>query len=228
MSLLCRRSVLHVSPCGNCERNISNKAVCRAVLWKYFVLLSHYIAVSTLQLSDCTEFKLIPPEQYDRNISAIDDITKRPLGYMFGVAQNPGVQSEIKNPCVYVKNLTSRDLEVKVSQLHLYIYIMCSRVFAGTDLGVVMLKPPKLKLKSFIYLLFLTKTLVNIKGQNSLCHSCLFTEKEWRAGRGGCDMAWAKMTLIDENIFLALYKSCEGFMGPSCRHKFPCPPKFLM
>ena len=86
------------------------------------VLLSHYIAVSTLQLSDCTEFELIPPEQYDRNISAIDDITKRPLGYMFGVAQNPGIQSEIKNPCVYVKNLTSRDLEVKVSQLHLYIY----------------------------------------------------------------------------------------------------------
>jgi len=77
-------------------------------------LLSYHIAVSTLQLSDCTEFKLIPPEQYDRNISAIDDITKRPLGYMFGIAQNPGVQSEIKNPCVYVKNLTSRDVEVKI------------------------------------------------------------------------------------------------------------------
>lgn len=52
--------------------------------------------------------------------------------------------------------------------IYIYIYIMCSRVFAGTDLGVVVSKPPKLKLKSFIYLLFLTKTLVNIKGQNSL------------------------------------------------------------
>ena len=108
------------------------------------VLLSHYIAVSTLQLSDCTEFKLIPPEQYDRNISAIDDITKRPLGYMFGVAQNPGIQSEIKNPCVYVKNLTSRDLEVKVSQLHLYIYIyiLCVQGYLlGQILGLLCRSP---------------------------------------------------------------------------------------
>jgi len=70
--------------------------------------------VSTSQLSDCPEFKLIPPEQYDRNISAADDITKRPLGYMIATAQYPGVQSEIENPCVYVKNLTSRDLEVMI------------------------------------------------------------------------------------------------------------------
>ena len=72
--------------------------------------------MSTLQLSDCTEFKLIPPEQYDRNISSADDITKRPLGYMIATAQNPVVQSEIENPCVYVKNLTSGDVEVMVSQ----------------------------------------------------------------------------------------------------------------
>lgn len=72
--------------------------------------------MSTSQLSDCPEFKLIPPEQYDRNISAADDITKRPLGYMIATAQYPGVQSEIENPCVYVKNLTSRDLEVMVSK----------------------------------------------------------------------------------------------------------------
>ena len=76
--------------------------------------------MSTLQLSDCTEFKLIPSEQYDRNISVADDFTKRPLGYMIAIAQYPGVQSEIKNPCVYVKNLTSRDLEVMVS---LYPYV---------------------------------------------------------------------------------------------------------
>ena len=78
--------------------------------------------MSTLQLGDCTEFKQIPPEQYDRNISAADDITKRPLGYMIAIAQYPGVQSEIENPCAYVKNLTSRDLEVMVSQLTAWIY----------------------------------------------------------------------------------------------------------
>ncbi|KAJ7351118.1 hypothetical protein OS493_036453 [Desmophyllum pertusum] len=75
------------------------------------------MTVVTLQLSDCKEFKVIPPEQYDRNESAADDIFKRPLGYSYAVAQYPGVQSEIKNPCVYVKNLTSRDVEVMIQTL---------------------------------------------------------------------------------------------------------------
>ena len=84
--------------------------------------------MSTLQLSDCTEFELIPPEQYDRNASHADDITKRPLGYMVATAQSPVVQSEIKNPCVYVKNLTSRDVEVMVSQYCIYYACQLSRI----------------------------------------------------------------------------------------------------
>ena len=58
---------------------------------------------------------MIPPEQYDRNVSAAEDPKKRPLGYMYAQAEYPGVQTQIKNQCVYLKNLTSRDVEVMVS-----------------------------------------------------------------------------------------------------------------
>ena len=64
---------------------------------------------------------MIPPEQYDRDASSAEDLTKRPLGYMLASVQNPGVQSEIKNPCVYLKNLTSRDVEVMVSHHGLFL-----------------------------------------------------------------------------------------------------------
>lgn len=73
------------------------------------------VVASSLQLSDCKEFKVIPPEQYDRNVSSLTDITKRPLGYMYAKADYPTVQSEVKNPCFYVRNLTSRNVEVMVS-----------------------------------------------------------------------------------------------------------------
>ena len=73
------------------------------------------VVASSLQLSDCKEFKLIPPEQYDKNVSSLTDITKRPLGYMYAKADYPTVQSEVKNPCFYVRNLTSRNVEVMVS-----------------------------------------------------------------------------------------------------------------
>lgn len=85
--------------------------ICFFIILTLSVIIS---SVSTLQLSDCPEFKLIPPEQYDRNVSHTDDITKRPLGYIVATAQYPGVQSEIENPCVYLKNLTSRDVEVMI------------------------------------------------------------------------------------------------------------------
>lgn len=88
--------------------------ICFFIFLTFSVIIS---PVSTLQLSNCKEFKLIPPEQYDRNSSSADDMTKRPLGYMFAIAQYSGVQSEIKNPCVYVKNLTSRDVEVMIQTL---------------------------------------------------------------------------------------------------------------
>ncbi|KAL9960775.1 hypothetical protein ACROYT_G034275 [Oculina patagonica] len=88
--------------------------LCVFLFLAFSVIIS---SVSTLQLSDCTEFKVIPPDQYDRNPSSADDITKRPLGYMYANVLYPGVQSEIKNPCVYVKNLTSRDIEVMIQAL---------------------------------------------------------------------------------------------------------------
>ena len=77
----------------------------------------NYAVSFALQLNDCIEFKVIPPEQYDRNTSSADDINKRPLGYMFATAKYPGVQSggNLKNPCAYLKNLTSRAVEVMVS-----------------------------------------------------------------------------------------------------------------
>lgn len=81
-----------------------------------FTLSTLFLVVaSSLQLSDCKEFKVIPPEQYDKNVSSLTDITKRPLGYMYAKADYPTVQSEVKNPCFYVRNLTSRNVEVMVS-----------------------------------------------------------------------------------------------------------------
>lgn len=50
-----------------------------------------FAVFSALQLNDCTEFKVIDPKDYDRDISSINDITKRPLGYMFGIAKYRGV-----------------------------------------------------------------------------------------------------------------------------------------
>ena len=72
---------------------------------------------SALQPSDCKEFKVIPPDQYDRDASAADDISKRPLGYMFDSAKYPGVQSggNLENPCAVLRNLTGRYVEVMVS-----------------------------------------------------------------------------------------------------------------
>ncbi|XP_022795170.1 uncharacterized protein LOC111333814 [Stylophora pistillata] len=88
----------------------------RKICFCSFVIFIVFVSsVSPLQLSDCKEFKVIPPEQYDRNVSSIDDSTKRPLGYIYGKADYPTVQSEGKNPCVYVKNLTARDVEVMAS-----------------------------------------------------------------------------------------------------------------
>ncbi|CAH3136267.1 unnamed protein product [Pocillopora meandrina] len=88
-------------------------------LWNdcFFSFASFIVFVgsaSSLQLSDCKEFKVIPPEQYDRNVSSLTDITKRPLGYMYAKADYPTVQSEVKNPCFYVRNLTSRNVEVMI------------------------------------------------------------------------------------------------------------------
>ena len=74
-----------------------------------------FAVFSALQRSDCTEFKVIDPKDYDRDISSINDITKRPLGYMFGIAKYRGVQTvNLKNPCAYLTNLTSRHVEVMV------------------------------------------------------------------------------------------------------------------
>ncbi|PFX22777.1 hypothetical protein AWC38_SpisGene12676 [Stylophora pistillata] len=90
----------------------------RKICFCSFVIFIVFVSsVSPLQLSDCKEFKVIPPEQYDRNVSSIDDSTKRPLGYIYGKADYPTVQSEVKNPCVYVKNLTARDVEVMIQTL---------------------------------------------------------------------------------------------------------------
>ena len=90
---------------------------CRSLQYKTEILWCEFdfAAFSALQLSDCKEFKVIDPEDYDKNVSSIYDITKRPLGYMFGTAKNPGVQTvNLKNPCAYLTNLTSRNVEVMV------------------------------------------------------------------------------------------------------------------
>ena len=95
------------------------------------LLFLNFSASSALQPSDCTEFKVIPPEQYDRDASAAQDITKRPLGYLFASAKYPGVQSggNLENPCAFLRNLTGRYVEVMVSdftiktkQTNLYLY----------------------------------------------------------------------------------------------------------
>ena len=87
------------------------------ILFSIPFLLIFFSVPSALQPSDCEEFKVIPPNQYDRDTSAADNITKRPLGYMFDSAKYPGVQSggNLKNACAFLKNLTGRYVEVMVS-----------------------------------------------------------------------------------------------------------------
>lgn len=83
--------------------------------WEILWFELDFAVFSTLQRSDCTEFKVIDPKDYDRDVSSINDIEKRPLGYMFGIAKFPGVQTvNLKNPCAYLTNLTSRHVEVMV------------------------------------------------------------------------------------------------------------------
>ncbi|XP_068714554.1 uncharacterized protein [Montipora foliosa] len=94
---------------------------CRCLDLCYFIvslLICSLISVmSALEASDCKEFKLIAPLHYDRNSSSVNDITKRPLGYMFATAQYPVVQSNVENPCALLKNLTGRYVEVMVQTL---------------------------------------------------------------------------------------------------------------
>ncbi|KAM7439396.1 hypothetical protein ABFA07_011217 [Porites harrisoni] len=87
--------------------------------WMFFICSVFFNQVfSALQLNDCTEFKVIDPKDYDRDISSINNITKRPLGYMFGIAKYRGVQTvNLKNPCAYLTNLTSRHVEVMFQTL---------------------------------------------------------------------------------------------------------------
>ena len=75
------------------------------------------LVTSALDSSNCKEFKAIPPSQYDRNTSSASEKDKRPLGFMFGIAEFPTVQSDVKNPCAVLKNLTGRYVEVLVSKM---------------------------------------------------------------------------------------------------------------
>ncbi|KAK2547974.1 hypothetical protein P5673_031917, partial [Acropora cervicornis] len=67
---------------------------------------------SALDPRNCKEFKAIHPSQYDRNTSSAYEKDKRPLGFMFGMAEYPTVQSNVENPCAVLKNLTGRYVEV--------------------------------------------------------------------------------------------------------------------
>jgi len=93
--------------------------ICSGKLWYFIILTCSAIlssVLSALQLSDCKEFKVVPPDQYDRNTSSADDTDKRPLGYEYDIAKYLGVQSggNLTNPCAYLRYLTARNVEVMV------------------------------------------------------------------------------------------------------------------
>lgn len=63
---------------------------------------------------NCKEFRIIPKGNYDRNSSSADDGNKRPLGFVKSSAPYPGVVSNVVNPCAYLRNLTSKYIQVLV------------------------------------------------------------------------------------------------------------------
>lgn len=93
-----------------CHHLYNNKLT---VAWLITIFCLLFLGFSA-DFQDCKKFDIIPEGNYDRNESSANDGNKRPLGFVKDIVIYPGTNSDVRKPCVFLTNLTSKYVEVLV------------------------------------------------------------------------------------------------------------------